>query len=135
VFAFPPTVLYAPNRTNPRNKTHYQEHKMRSAVNAIATERTLHRLSVTANQNFLDLVEAGQLASNGEVPTKNMCFKCLPPFAEEIDEVCVILGVSKRMFLQACAEDGVRIARRIMEAEGLMDELGTEKQTEIMGGF
>jgi hypothetical protein len=89
----------------------------RGAVDALATEKALAFVRGQRGADLANLVASDEL---GRGILKNVCAKVTPVLAEEIDQVCDLLGVNKREFLEAAFLDAVDRARAIFEAEGGM---------------
>jgi hypothetical protein len=91
----------------------------RTFFDRLITLKTLKLMDV--NGGFLDLIADDQLVHN--VPLKNVCAKVTPALADEIDRMAVLLGISKRRFLEAAFIEALRQAEEIMEREGWEDYL------------
>lgn len=57
--------------------------------------------------------------------TRNVCAKLSIPLSQEIDEVCSLLDVSKRRFIEAAIIHALREARRLMDE---LDMYGDEPE-------
>lgn len=93
----------------------------RSVLDALVTEKTLNLISSWRNADLLDLIADEQIPDS--VPLKNVCAKVSQQLSDKIDEVCGLLGISKRRFLEAAFIEAVQKAEAIMEAEGLWEAL------------
>lgn len=111
VFYYPNSVVNNPNMGNLKMK--------RTPLDALITQKTLEFMS-SRSDFLLDLV-VDHHEADLPVQIKNVCTKVAAPLADEIDEVCGMLGVSKRSFLEAAFIEAVIKAKAIMEAEGLDD--------------
>lgn len=90
----------------------------RNSLNALLTERALNFMSV--NQGAL----LDSLLEKHESPAiKNVCAKVNSQLSDEIDELCNLLGMSKRQFLEAAMVRALEEARVVMEEEGVNDYL------------
>ena len=94
----------------------------RSPLDALVTEKTLSRISVARNAQIVDLIASGRIETSEPLPLKNVCAKVIPELADEIDEICGLLDISKRAFIEAAFLEAVSKARSIMEAEGLFEK-------------
>jgi hypothetical protein len=94
---------------------------MRTPLNALITEKALNFISVRRNSDLVDLIARDQFEHS--VPLKNVCAKVLPELSDEIDEVCSLLGISKRRFLEAAMIEAVSKAKGIMEREGVWEAI------------
>jgi len=94
---------------------------MRTPLNALVTEKVLHLISVRRASDLFDLVAEGQIENNIEL--KNVCAKVSPQLSGDIDEICGLLNISKRRFLEAAMIDAVAKARLIIQREELEDVL------------
>ena len=95
----------------------------RSPLDALVTEKTLSRISVARNAQIVDLIASGRIETSEPLPLKNVCAKVIPELADEIDEICGLLDISKRAFIEAAFLEAVSKARSIMKAEGLFEKL------------
>lgn len=98
---------------------------MRTALDALVTEKTLAAMSVGRNAEVLDWVLDG---GDGNFPVKNVCAKVAPQLSDEIDNICGVLSISKRRFLEAAFIDAVKRAHTIMRDEGLWEVLNEAGQ-------
>jgi hypothetical protein len=89
---------------------------MRSPLDALVTEKVLRRIAISSNLDAFDLIAEDRLEHN--VPLKNVCAKVVPWISDEIDEICDVLMISKRRFLEAAFLEAISKARAIMKDEG-----------------
>jgi hypothetical protein len=87
----------------------------RTNINAMVTERALALLS----SNNIDLDES--LLDPKQ--TKNVCAKLSVELSDRIDSMVGLLGVSKRIWLEAAILDALEHSSRILEQEGVFDML------------
>lgn len=59
--------------------------------------------------------------------TKNVCAKFSVELSDRIDNVCGLLGISKRRFMEAAVIDALEKSSQIMEAEGVFARLASEE--------
>lgn len=97
---------------------------MRTALDALVTERSLAFVSGGASSDWAQLMSASALEAAG---IKNVCARVSSDLAGEIDQVVGLLGISKRRFLEAAMLDAVEKAKSVMRAEGVFDELHRER--------
>lgn len=87
----------------------------RTNINAMVTERALALLSsnsIDLDENLLDSKQ-----------TKNVCAKLSVELSDRIDSMVGLLGVSKRIWLEAAILDALEQSSRILEQEGVFDML------------
>lgn len=92
-----------------------------SAFDSLVLEKKFHQLNWrTFNNPIGDLSpESMELVEASGVQTKNLCAKVTPELAEQVDEVCASLGLSKRRFLEAAFITAVARAHEIMQADAV----------------
>ncbi|HIE54731.1 MAG TPA: hypothetical protein EYP90_06060 [Chromatiaceae bacterium] len=100
----------------------------RSFVESIVTEKALHVLN--RGSYAVDFVlnnladDSGKSVSSGAgSEIKNVCAKVSYKLADEITDVCALLGVSKRAFVEAALIDAVAKSREILDEEGVYEYL------------
>lgn len=93
---------------------------MRSALDALVTEKAL---AFIAARRSLDSDLPDMLEDSNSVVTKNVCAKVSVQLADELDEVCGLLRISKRRFIEAAFVDAVDRANAIIADEGVWQEL------------
>lgn len=103
----------------------------RGAVNALATEKALAFIRRQRGADLANLVAADEL---GRGILKNVCAKVTPALAEEIDQVCGLLDVNKREFLEAAFVDAVGRAKAIIRAEGCSDAVEARGESMPLAG-
>lgn len=86
----------------------------RSPLDHLVTQKTLE--SMDTNGFLLDAIAEDTLVHNVEL--KNVCAKVHPELAAEIDNICGLLGISKRRFLEAAFVEAINQAKAIMDREG-----------------
>lgn len=89
---------------------------MRSPIDALVTEKALR---------IVNKYDTGEFVTEHaeELGLKNVCARVHPQLAEEIDQLCGLLSVSKRCFLEAAFIEAVQKAWTILEAEGVQEAL------------
>lgn len=72
--------------------------------------------SSLANNDVLDILDkSGQLS---ELPNlKNVCAKVSTELSDQLDEVCGVLSISKRRFIESALIEALKTARSIMDDE------------------
>ena len=101
---------------------------MRTALDALLTEKALAFVSTQRNADLLDLLGDDKLPNSAHL--KNVCAKVSLDLAAEIDEVAALLGITKRRFLEAAFVDAVQQAHQIMANEGVWESLDREAPPE-----
>jgi hypothetical protein len=93
-----------------------------SAFDSLVLEKKFHQLNWrTFNNPIGDLPpDSIELIEASGVQTKNLCAKVTPELAEQVDEVCASLGLSKRRFLEAAFITAVARAHEIMQADKVL---------------
>ena len=79
----------------------------------------------TQNSNILDVIERA-----GGIPeslVKNVCAKVSIELSDDLDEVCNLLSISKRQFIEIALIEALSKARQIMDDEVEMFE-GCDKE-------
>lgn len=94
---------------------------MRSPLDALITEKSLHVVSGGGSKDLLDHLGVLDKADAGLI--KNVCAKVSTQLADEIDNICNVLDISKRRFLEAAMLEAVQKAKAIMDAEGVWESL------------
>ena len=107
---------------------------MRTPLEALVTARALHFITSRHNPELVDaVVEHSDLTGAPSVHIKNVCAKVSNRLSDSIDEVCGLLGVQKRRFLEAAFMDAVERAYAIIEAEGVYDLLTEQSKPSKSG--
>lgn len=69
-----------------------------------------------ANNDLLDMLE-----KSGSIPEtlqlKNVCAKVSTELSDQLDDVCHLLSISKRRFIEAALIEALKTARSIMDDE------------------
>lgn len=102
----------------------------RDPFDSLVLEKTLHIRNSFVSDELSDESLAIVEAHRGPI-TKNVCARCAPELADQIDEVCMYLGISKRRFLESAFRYAVDRARQIIRDEGLMTPEGVRMELEI----
>jgi hypothetical protein len=92
----------------------------RTPLDSLITEKALHLLQIRSNSVIIDMMAEDE-DYNGVM--KNVCCKVHPKLAERIDNICNLLDISKRSFLEAAFIEACETADRIMTAEGVDEYL------------
>lgn len=90
-------------------------------------------LDSLVTEKVLSVINSGDLPDDlpDSLPLKNVCAKVSPALSEDIDQVCILLGISKRRFLEAAFIDAVGSAREIMQREGMFAAIQQSEPEEI----
>lgn len=95
----------------------------RSPVDSLITEKALNIVNQTDYQPFIDKT----CDENPEaLPVKNVCAKVSSSLSDDIDGICSLLSISKRLFVQAALVEATAKAHRIIEEEGVNYFLETQ---------
>lgn len=95
---------------------------MRSPLDALVTEKALHFISVRRNADLTEMLANDPDYANVML-LKNVCAKVSVQLSDQIDEVCNLLDISKRRFLEAAFLEAVSRAHAIIEAEGVWESI------------
>lgn len=94
----------------------------RTLVDSLVTEKTLAMINGNNSADPFDLIEQ-------DVPQiKNVCAKVSVQLSDRLDNTLGLLGISKRLFIEAALIDALNKASQIMEQEGLREALSQENQ-------
>lgn len=85
---------------------------MRTIFNRLITTSVLKQMD--AGSSFVE-----SFIEDSDAPLKNVCAKISPKLADDIDNVCELLGFSKRRFIEAAFIEALRQAGEIITTEGL----------------
>ena len=92
----------------------------RTNLESLVTEKALHLVNCSGSDFIIEhLTEDPDYV----LPIKNVCAKVSTPLSDKIDSIVSLLGISKRVFLEAAFIDAVAKAEEIIEAEGVWDAL------------
>ncbi|EBU0958375.1 hypothetical protein CVX18_23685 [Salmonella enterica] len=95
----------------------------RSPLESLLTEKALAIVNDSGSHAFFDSL----LEKNPDAfPVKNVCAKLSVQLSDRIDEVCDLLGVSKRKFIETALVDALARADGIIEREGVRQSLMPE---------
>lgn len=94
---------------------------MRTPLNALITEKSLDFISTRRNSDLFEMIASDQI--DHSFPLKNVCAKVSPELSDEIDQICGLLSISKRRFLEAAMVEAVAKAKRIMDSEGVFESI------------
>lgn len=84
----------------------------------LIAEKTLAAISSQQGESIVEYaISSGEL----EPTLKNICTKVTISLADEIDNICTMLSISKRKFCETAFIDAIQKAKKIMEDEGLYD--------------
>ena len=90
---------------------------MRTMLDALVTGEALKLIHQCRNADAIDHFPSLQ------VGTRNVCAKVHPELADDIDQVCGLLGISKRRWLEAAFVEALDKTKAILRAEGVWEEL------------
>jgi hypothetical protein len=99
----------------------------RTPLDKLVTHAALGQM--VQHGDFMRLFSEDDLASPDlSVQIKNVCAKVSAQLSDEIDSICGLLGISKRIFLEAAFIEAIEKAKAIIDAEGLEDYLVAETE-------
>ena len=105
---------------------------MRTPINALITEKSLSLVAERTMEAFLEPAIETETVGGPAFPCiKNVCAKVSSLISDEIDEICGVLSISKREFLEAAMVQAIQQANGIMDREGVWEYL--ERRTELCG--
>lgn len=103
---------------------------MRTPIDALVTEKSLGIVSGSSNVDLFEHLGVIEKAEAGVI--KNVCAKVSTQLADEIDNICNLLDISKRRFLEAAMLEAVAKAKAIMDTEGVWESI--EQQGFVASG-
>jgi len=103
---------------------------MRTPLNALITEKSLRFISVLHNSDLADAI-ANDPDHDSQTRgfLKNVCAKVSIELSDDIDEICGLLSISKRAFLEAAMSEAVTKAKVIMEREGVWESIKEDQDS------
>lgn len=87
---------------------------MRTTLESVITEKVLHIVNESSAEALIDA-----LSDNPKLCMSNVCAKVSTELSNEISNVCDLLGVSKRRFIECALIDALNSAHRIIDEEGM----------------
>lgn len=94
--------------------------RQRSPLDSLVTEKALRIVNGYDNSRIVDMMADDP---NHQLPLKNVCAKVSVDLSEQIDQVCALLDISKRQFLEMAFIEALDKANRIIEEEGVFEAL------------
>lgn len=79
--------------------------------------KALHFRYVHDNAGLMDLIANDEIPNN--VPMKNVCAMVSQQLFDELTNVCGLLDISKRAFIEAALIEALNRAAEVMEQEGV----------------
>lgn len=76
---------------------------------------------VHENQCLIDMAAEGRIEHN--IPMKNVCAMITQQLFDDLSNVCGLLDISKRSFIEAALIEALQKAHQVMEEEGVEDIL------------
>jgi len=92
----------------------------RTNLESLVTEKALHLVNGSGSDFILERMTEDP---NHVLPIKNVCAKVSTTLSDEMDSIVALLGISKRVFLEAAFVDAVAKANEIIEVEGVWGAL------------
>ena len=93
----------------------------RTHLESLVTEKALSLVNGCDNGWIID--KLSEENPDQDFPIKNVCAKVSVQLSMEIDSIVQLLGISKRIFLEAAFIDAVSKAKEIIDAEGVFEAL------------
>ncbi|MFQ6202804.1 hypothetical protein ACLMK3_10750 [Streptococcus anginosus] len=83
--------------------------------------KALNLKYISSGSNILDLMDKGSITA--EIPMKNVCAMITQQLFDDLTNICGLLDISKRQFIESAIIEALKKAQSIMDAEGLEDYL------------
>lgn len=83
--------------------------------------KALHLKYISSNSDFVDMLIDGDVEHM--VPLKNVCAMVSQPLFDELTNVCGLLDISKRAFIEAALVVALGKAAEIIDAEQVVEHL------------
>jgi predicted DNA-binding protein len=81
--------------------------------------------ALTSGQSFSGrLMDQLIEQSEGKVEVRNMCAKVAPELYERLEQVCSLLDMTKRQFIEAAVNDACSKAEDLIERHGALPQQG-----------
>lgn len=93
----------------------------RTHLESLVTEKALSLVNGSDNSWLIDKLSEDN--PDQDFPIKNVCAKVSVQLSNEIDSIVGLLGISKRIFLEAAFIDAVSKANEIIQEEGVFEAL------------
>ena len=93
----------------------------RTHLESLVTEKALHLVNGSDNGWLVE--KLSEENPDQDFPIKNVCAKVSVQLSNEIDSIVGLLGISKRLFLEAAFIDAVSKSKEIIDAEGVFEAL------------
>lgn len=93
----------------------------RTHLESLVTEKALSLVNGSDNSWLID--KLSEENPDQDFPIKNVCAKVSVQLSDEIDSIVRLLGISKRIFLEAAFIDAVSKAKEIIDEEGVFEAL------------
>lgn len=103
---------------------------MRSQFQTLVLEKSLHLIATNGNC-FLDYVNPEDFPDVPEI--QQVCAKISSRLNDQIDELCALLDIRKRRFIEAALIDAVAVADKIIDDEGVFDAIAPRDSTPSQG--
>lgn len=95
---------------------------MRSPLEMLVLGRTLNHIRAAGNTAIIDyMIERHPDQVEQSAQLKNVCAKVTTFLADDIDQVCDLLAISKREFIESALIEAVTKAKAIMQEEGFFE--------------
>jgi hypothetical protein len=100
---------------------------MRSPLDLLLTERTLHRVRSICDGDLPDSI-IDQVMPDSSPIIKNMCAKVSVQLVDRLDSTCQLLDVSKRKFIETAVIEALDKADQIMGSEGVWEAFEEDRK-------
>jgi len=99
---------------------------MRSPLDLLLTERTLHRIRSICDGDLPDSLVDQAMPDSSPI-IKNMCAKVSVQLVDRLDSTCQLLDVSKRKFIETAVIEALNRADQIMGSEGVWEAFDEDR--------
>lgn len=99
---------------------------MRSPLDLLLTERTLHRIRSICDGDLPDSIIDQAMPDSSPI-IKNMCAKVSVQLVDRLDSTCQLLDVSKRKFIETAVIEALNRADQIMGSEGVWEAFDEDR--------
>lgn len=96
---------------------------MRTPLDILITAGSLGLIESSPKGRGMDFILDELDKTGGSPEIKNVCAKVSVRLSDEIDQICGLLDISKRRFLEVAFIEAIDKAKEIMNREGVWDYL------------
>lgn len=87
-------------------------------LNELLRFKALNFKYVHENQALTDMALEGRLGEI-DIPLKNVCAMVTQELFDDLTNVCGLLDISKRLFIEKALIDAIQMAHKVMDDEGV----------------